>query len=99
MVFEDDPNAGTIVVVVTRTNRASELSDLEAGSVEHVCKDASRIVHEVAESLGNQNAVHIARSRLVELEKIIIRQRLFERNLDGGGRLVLVGNDAQGHGA
>ena len=98
VVLEDNPDAWAINLIIARTNRAGELSDLEAGSTEDIGEDASRIIHEIAETLRNEDGIHIAGCGLVESEEIVIRQRRLEGDLDGGGGLVLVGNDAQGHG-
>src|SRR5690242_6309445 len=56
------------------------------------------VVDEIAKTLRNENGVNIARSGLLELQQIVIRERFFERNLNRRGRLVFVGNDADGHG-
>jgi hypothetical protein len=64
---------------------------------EEIHEDAAGIVDEIAKSLGNKNAVYVARSRMFELMEIVIEQRLFEWDFDGGGGLALVGCNSNGH--
>jgi hypothetical protein len=97
-VAENDPEAGAVGFVVAWTDGAGELGEFEACATEKFGEDAAGIVDEIAKSLGNKNAVYVARSRVFELMEIVIGQRLFEWDFDGGGGLVLVGGDSNGHG-
>ena len=62
-------------------------------------QDAARIVHQVAETLRDQDSVYITRRGLLEFLQVVIGQRLLQWNLDRHRGLVLVGNDAHGHGS
>ena len=66
---------------------------------EEVHQHAARVIDQIAKALRNENGVNIARRGLFELEQIVIGQRRLERNFNRGGRLVLIRNNADGHGA
>jgi len=51
---------------------------------EQVHQNAASVVDEIAKSLGNQNGVDVARSRLLQLIEIVIGQGLVERDFDRG---------------
>ena len=51
---------------------------------EQVHQNAASVVDEIAKSLGNQNRVDVARSRLLQLIEIVIGQGLVERDFDRG---------------
>src|SRR5258708_26819092 len=97
-VAEDDPQAGAVGFVVTGTNGAGELGDFNTRAAEEVGKNTASVIDQIAKALRHKDNVHIARRRLFELVKIVVRERLFERDFDGGRGLVLVWNDADGHG-
>src|SRR5260370_5959479 len=97
-VAEDDPEAGMVSVVVAGANGAGELGDFEAGAADQIAEDAASVVDKVAKTLGDENGVYIAGGGLFELVEIVIGQRLFERDFDGGGGLILVRGDSNGHG-
>src|SRR5438132_3817645 len=98
LVAEDDPEAGAIGFVVARTDGASELGEFQARAAEKFGEDAASVVDKIAKTLRNKDGVDVARSGLFELVEIVIGQRLFERDFDGGGRLVFVWGDSNGHG-
>jgi hypothetical protein len=97
-VAEDDPEAGTINVAVAGADSAGQLRDFQAGMAEHFGKNAAGVVDKVAETLRDKDDVDIARSGLLDLLKVVIGEGPFERNFDGGGRLVLVRRKSDGHG-
>src|SRR5438552_2966636 len=97
-VAEDDPQSGAIGFVIAGADGPGELGELEARAAQEFGEDAAGVVNEVAKTLGNKNGVYVAGSGLLELMEIVIGQRLFEWDFDCGGRLVLVGSDADGHG-
>jgi hypothetical protein len=78
-----DPKPGAVRFIIAGANRASELGNLKAGPTQQFRQDTAGIIDEVAESLRDQDDVHVPRSGLLELVKVVIRKRLFERNLDG----------------
>ena len=97
-VVEDDPQARA-VELISGADGAGELGDFEARAVEKLDEDAAGVVHEVAETLADENSIHVARCGEFHFFKVVIRQGLFERNLDGRGRLALIRDDANGHNA
>src|SRR5436309_6524091 len=97
-VAEDDPEARA-VELVSGADGAGELGDFEARAVKKLGEDAAGVVHEVAETLADENSIHVARCGEFHFFKVVIRQGLFERNLDGRGRLALIRDDANGHNA
>jgi hypothetical protein len=64
---------------------------------EKVHEDAAGVVHEVAEALRDEDGVHITGRGVFELVKIVVGQRIFERNFDGGGGLIGVRGNVDGH--
>jgi hypothetical protein len=70
---------------------------LEGRMGEEVHEDATGVVHKVAETLGDEDGVHVAGSGLLELEKVVIGERIFERDFDGGGGLIGVRRNVDGH--
>jgi hypothetical protein len=97
-ISEDNPEAGTINIVVAGTDGSRQLSDFEASVAEHIGENAAGVIDKVAEALGDKDNVHIARRGLLEPVEIVIGEGLLEGNLDGGGRLVLVRRYTNGHG-
>src|SRR6266700_1698966 len=97
-VSQDDPQAGAVGFVVAGTNGSGEVRDFNTGAAEEVGENAASVVDEVAKALRNKDNVHIAGSGLFELGKVVVGERLFERDFDGGGGLVFVRDDADGHG-
>ena len=51
---------------------------------QQVHQNAASVIDEIAESLGNQNRVDVARRRLFQLIEIVIGQRLVQWNFDRG---------------
>src|SRR5258708_8851365 len=96
---KNDPESGAVRFVVARADGGSELCEFEAGAAQQFGEDSASVIDEVAKPLGNEDGIDVARSRLFELAEIVIGQRLFEGDFDGGGGLVLVGCDSNGHGA
>jgi hypothetical protein len=66
---------------------------------EEIHQDAAGVINEVAETLRDEDSVHIAGRGLLELEKVVIGERILERNFDCGGGPSCVGRDAHGHSA
>src|SRR6266581_8974948 len=97
-VAEDDPQSGAIGFVIAGADGTGELGELQARATQEFGEDAAGVVNEVAKTLGNKNGIYVAGSGLLELMEIVIGQRLFERDFDCSGGLVLVGGDADGHG-
>jgi hypothetical protein len=64
---------------------------------EEIHEDAAGVINEVTETLRDEDSVHIARRRLLELEKVVIGERILERNFDCRGGPIGVGRDADGH--
>jgi hypothetical protein len=61
-------------------------------------EDAAGIVDEVAETLGDEDAVDVAGRGMFKLVEIVIGEWIFEGNLDGSGRLIFVVRNIDGHG-
>jgi hypothetical protein len=64
---------------------------------EEIHEDAAGVINEVTETLRDENSVHIAGRGLLELEKVVIGERILERNFDCRRRPIGVGRDADGH--
>jgi hypothetical protein len=64
---------------------------------EEIHEDAASVINEVAEALRDEDSVHIARRRLLKLEKVVIGKRTLERYFDGSGGPICVGSDVYGH--
>jgi hypothetical protein len=62
-------------------------------------EDAAGVINEVAETLRDEDGIHIARRGLLELEKIVIGERTLERDFDCSGRPICIRRNAYGHGA
>lgn len=60
-------------------------------------QDAAGVIDKIAKTLGDENHVDVARGRLLELFEVVIGQRSFEWNFDGGVGLIFIGSDANGH--
>src|SRR5439155_17374779 len=97
-VAQDDPESGPVGFVLARTDGAGELREFEARAAEKFREDAASVIDEIAKALRNKYGVDVARRRVLELVEIVIGQRLFQRDFDGGGRLVFVSGDSNGHG-
>jgi hypothetical protein len=66
---------------------------------EEIHEDTASVINEVAETLRDEDSVHIAGRRLLELEKIVIGERILERDFDGSGGAICVGRNVNGHDA
>src|SRR6266704_681332 len=97
-VAENDPQAGAVGLFIVRANSAGELSDFQTGAADQVGENAASVVNEVAKTLANEDGVNVAGRGLFELVKVVVGERLFERDFDGRRRLVLVRDDSNGHG-
>src|SRR2546421_2885080 len=97
-VAQDDPESGAVGFVLARTDGAGELGEFEARAAEKFHEDAASVIDEIAKALRNKYGVDVARRRLLELVEIVIGQRSFQGDFDGGGRLVFVSGDSNGHG-
>jgi hypothetical protein len=64
---------------------------------EKIHEDAAGVINEVTETLRDEDSVHIAGRRLLELEKVVIGERILERNFDCRRGPIGVGRDADGH--
>jgi hypothetical protein len=62
-------------------------------------EDASSVINEVAETLRDKDGVHIAWRGLLELEKIVIGERILEWDFDGSGGPICIVGDMNGHDA
>src|SRR6266403_2022700 len=71
---------------------------LEGRMGEQIHEDAAGIIDEVAETLRDEDGVHVARCGVLELMEVVVGKRALERNFDGGRRPIGVGRDADGHG-
>src|SRR6266446_3479373 len=97
-VAENNPQAGAVGLFIVRANGAGELSDFQTRAADQVSENTASIVYKITESLGNEDGVNVAGRGLFELVKVVVGERFFERDFDGGGRLVLVRDDSNGHG-
>jgi hypothetical protein len=97
-VAENDPETGAIGFVVAGADSAGELSEFEAGAAEEFGENAAGVVDEVAEALGDEDGIYVAGRGLLELVKVVIGEGIFERDLDGGGGLIGVRRNVDGHG-
>jgi len=87
----------------------SRVSEIEIGVLRRVRlvrrmgkeihEDAAGVINQITETLRDEDGVHIAGSRLFELEKIVIGERIFERDFDGSGGPICVVGDMNGHDA
>ena len=59
---------------------------------------AAGVIDEVAETLRDENRVHVAGRGLLELVEVVVGKRALERNFDGSGRPIGVGRNSDGHG-
>jgi hypothetical protein len=66
---------------------------------EEIHEDAASVINEVAETLRDEDGVHIARRGLLKLEKIVIGKRILERDFDGSGGAICVRRNVDGHDA
>jgi len=64
---------------------------------EEIHEDAAGVINKVSETLRYEDSVHIAGGGLLELEKVIIGERILERNFDCRRGPIGVGRDADGH--
>jgi hypothetical protein len=64
---------------------------------EEIHEDAAGIVDEVPKTLRDKESVHVARRGMLELVEIVIGERIFEGNFNGGGGLIFVMRDIDGH--
>jgi hypothetical protein len=64
---------------------------------EEIHEDAAGVINEVTETLRDEDSVHIARRGLLELEKVVIGERILERNFDCRRGAIGVGRNADGH--
>ena len=64
---------------------------------EEIHEDAAGVINEVTETLRDEDSVHIARRGLLELEKVVIGERILERNFDCRRGPIGVERDADGH--
>jgi len=62
-------------------------------------EDATGVINQVTEPLRDEDGVHIAGRGLLELEKVVIGERILKRDFDCGGGPIFVGRDAHGHDA
>jgi len=89
--------------------RRGRVSKIEIGVVRRVRlvrrmgkeihEDAAGVINEVTETLRDEDSVHVAGRGLLELEKVVIGERIFERNFDGSGGPICVGRNVYGHSA
>jgi hypothetical protein len=71
---------------------------LEGRMGEQLHEDAASVIDQVAETLGDEDGVHVARRGLLELVEVVVGKRVLERNFNGGRGPIGVGRDADGHG-
>jgi hypothetical protein len=64
---------------------------------EEIHEDAAGVINEVTETLRDEDSVHIAGRGLLELEKVVIGERILERNFDSRRGPIGVGRDADRH--
>jgi len=64
---------------------------------EEIHEDAAGVINEVPETLRDEDSVHIAGRGLFELEKVVIGERILQRNFDCRRGPMGVGRDADGH--
>jgi hypothetical protein len=61
-------------------------------------EDAASVIDEVAETLGDEDSVHVAGRGMLDLVEVVVGKRALERNFDGSGGPIGVVRDADGHG-
>jgi hypothetical protein len=59
-------------------------------------EDAAGVINQVTETLRDEDSVHVAGRGLLELEKVVIGERILERNFDGSGGPICVGRNVYG---
>jgi hypothetical protein len=64
---------------------------------EKIHEDAAGVINEITETLRDEDSVHIAGRGLLELEQVVIGERILERNFDSRGGPIGVGRDMDGH--
>ena len=64
---------------------------------EKIHEDAASVINEVTETLRDEDSVHIAGRGLLDLEKVVIGERILERNFDCRRGPIGVGRDMDGH--
>jgi hypothetical protein len=64
---------------------------LERWMSEQIHKDAASVIDQVTETLRDKDSVHVAGCGLLELVKIVIGKRAFERDFDCGTGAICVG--------
>src|SRR5882672_4997097 len=70
---------------------------LEGRMGEQLHEDAASVIDQVAETLGDEDGVHVAGRGLLELVEVVGGKRALERNLDGSGGPIGVGRNSDGH--
>jgi len=71
---------------------------LEGRMGEQLHEDAAGVIDEVAETLRDEDGVHVAGSGVLELVEVVVGKRALERNFDGSGGPIGVGRNSDGHG-
>jgi hypothetical protein len=64
---------------------------------EQIHEDAASVIDEVAETLRDEDGVHVAGRGMLELVKVVVGKRALERDFDGSGGSIGVVRDANGH--
>src|ERR1700678_3378056 len=74
-------------------DRSGELSDFQAAARQSSLQNSAGLIQQVAEALGSEHGVNVARDRCFDFVQIVIGQRVRDHQLDRrGGRAGIVLN-------
>src|SRR5256885_17213785 len=65
---------------------------------EEVHQDAAGVIDKLAKAFAAENRIYFARHGLLDLLDMVLRQGFLQRELNGSRRLILIRDDADGHG-
>jgi hypothetical protein len=98
--------AGELRQFERKRGRMSEIEIRVLGRVrlvwrmgKEIHEDAAGVIDEVAETLRDEDGVYIAGGGLLELEKVVIGERILERDFDRSGGPICIRRNVYGHDA
>jgi hypothetical protein len=104
LVVAGADGAGELGELQRERRRMSEIEvsvfrrvSMEGWKGEQLHEDAASIIDQVAETLRDEDGVHVAGCGLLELVEVVVRKRALQRNFDGGGGPIGVGRNSDGH--
>jgi len=95
--LQDDPEAGA-EDAFGGTDGAGELEDGEAGVCDCDGESGAAVVYEVAEALGDEDFVNLARRGFFYFVEVVVGEGKGDGEFEGGGGGVGVGGELDGHG-